>query len=95
MKKTETIVIIIPWLVGNNQYSLYVTIPSKIVKRLNITEDTMLEIRLLDDQTITISEYHQDNKKQKIEEPKTEESTQNQQFKKINETSNPLDGHEF
>ena len=90
MKKTETIAIIRPWLGGNNQYSLYVTIPSKIVKRLNITEDTMLEIRLLEDQTITISEYLQDNKKlQKTQEPK-----QKQQPKK-DYTPNPLDGHEF
>ena len=95
MKKTETIAIIRPWLGGNNQYSLYVTIPSKIVKKLNITEDTMLEIRLLEDQTITISEYHQDNKRlQKTEEPKTEAITQKQQPKK-DETPNPLDGHEF
>ena len=94
MKKIETIAIIRPWLCGNNQYSLYVTIPSKIVKRLNITEDTMLEIGL-DDQTITISEYHQDNKKlQKTDELKTEESIQKQQPKK-DETPNPLDGHEF
>ena len=95
MKKTETIAIIRPWLGGNNQYSLYVTIPSKIVKRLNITEDTMLEIRLLDDQTITISEYNQDNKKlQKTEESKTKEQIQKQQ-PKIDDTPNPLDGYEF
>ena len=90
MKKTETIAIIRPWLGGNNQYSLYVTIPSKIVKRLNITEDTMLEIRLLEDQTITISEYLQDNKRLQ----KTQEPMQKQQ-PKIDETPNPLDGHEF
>ena len=95
MKKIETIAIIRPWLGGNNQYSLYVTIPSKIVKRLNITEDTMLEIGLLDDQTITISEYLQDSKKlQKTEESKTKEPIQKQQLKK-DETPNPLDGHEF
>jgi len=90
MKKTETIAIIRPWLGGNNQYSLYVTIPSKIVKRLNITEDTMLEIGLLEDHTITISEYPQDNKKhQRIEEPIQKPQS------KINDTPNPLDGHEF
>ncbi|MDH3339991.1 MAG: hypothetical protein OEL84_01755 [Nitrosopumilus sp.] len=95
MKKTETIAIIRPWLGGNNQYSLYVTIPSKIVKRLNITEDTMLKIRLLEDQTITISKHLQDNKKlQKTEESKTKEQVQKHYFKK-DETPNPLDGHEF
>lgn len=95
MKKTETIAIIRPWLGGNNQYSLYVTIPSKIVKRLNITEDTMLEIGLLEDHTITISEYLQDNKKlQKTVEPKIEESIQKQQ-PKTEDTPNPLDGYEF
>ena len=95
MKKIETIAIIRPWLGGNNQYSLYVTIPSKIVKRLSITEDTMLEIGLLEDHTITISEYHhQDGKKlQKTAESKTEEPVQRQQIKKeVDETPNPLDG---
>lgn len=38
MKKTETIAIIRPWLGGNNQYSLYITIPSKIVKMMNLSE---------------------------------------------------------
>ena len=91
MKKTETIAIIRPWLGGNNQYSLYVTIPSKIVKRLNITEDTVLEIGLLEEQTITISKHLQDSKKPQ----KTEESIQKQQPKKTDDTPNPLDGHEF
>ena len=96
MKKIETIAIIRPWLGGNNQYSLYITIPSKIVKKLNITEDTMLEIGLLEDQTITISEYLQDSKKlQKTEEPKIEEPIQKQQPKVDEDSPNPLDGHEF
>ena len=95
MKKIETIAIIRPWLGGNNQYSLYITIPSKIVKRLNITEDTMLEIGLLEDHTITISEHHhhQDDKKlQKTEASKTEEPVQRQQIKEEDDTPNPLDG---
>jgi len=90
MKKIETIAIIRPWLGGNNQYSLYVTIPSKIVKRLDITEDTMLEVGLLEDQTITISR-HQENKKQSKSEEQTEQSMQTKEIKDDN-SPNPLDG---
>lgn len=69
MKKTKTISIIRPWLGGNNRYSLYITIPSKIVKLMDISKDTMLEVRILEDQTITISK-HQNSKKTRPKEPK-------------------------
>lgn len=94
MKKIETIAIIRPWLGGNNQYSLYVTIPSTIVKRLNITEDTMLEVGLLDDQTITISQ-HPENKKQWKGEEQTEPSIQIKEIKDDDNSPNPLDGIDF
>jgi len=95
MKKIETIAIIRPWLGGNNQYSLYVTIPSTIVKRLNLTEDTMLEVGLLDDQTITISQHHE-NKKQSKSQEQTEQSIQTKENKDNDEDNpNPLDGIDF
>ena len=93
MKKIETIAIIRPWLGGNNQYSLYVTIPSTIVKRLNITEDMMLEVGLLDDQTITISQ-HQENKKESKSQEQTEQSIQIKE-NKDDDSPNPLDGIDF
>ena len=68
MKKAETIAIIRPWSGGNNQYSLYITIPSKIVKLMDISKDTMLDVGILKDQTITISKY-QDPKKTRPKEP--------------------------
>jgi len=93
MKKTETVAIIRPWLGGNSQYSLYITIPSKIVKLMDISKDTMLEVGILKDQTITISK-HQDPKKTRPKEPKP--TTQNTEIPKEdsddNDNSyNPLD----
>ena len=69
MKTAETIAIIRPWSGGNNQYSLYITIPSKIVKLMDISKDTILEVGILKDQTITISKY-QDSKKIRSKESK-------------------------
>ena len=94
MKKTKTISIIRPWLGGNNRYSLYITIPSKIVKLMDISKDTMLEVRILEDQTITISK-HQNSKKTRPKEPKLT-TTQNTEIPKEDSDDNdnnynPLD----
>jgi len=100
MKKIETIAIIRPWLGGNNQYSLYITIPSKIVKQLEITEDMMLEVRLLEDQTIVISKHQENNKQPKNQvqtDSSSSSSSQSKQIKEndIDDSPNPLDGIEF
>ena len=45
---------------GFNQYSLYVTIPSEMVKKLGITKNSLLVIDVVDDAIITVRKL--DNK---------------------------------
>ena len=54
-KSNEIVHVIKPWSGGLNDYSLYITIPSKIVKKLKITEKDSLFIGIKDDSAITIS----------------------------------------
>jgi len=49
-----------PWTGGANRYSFYVTIPSEMVKKLRMTQDTLLSIEVIDDSIITIKKL--DNK---------------------------------
>lgn len=43
-----------PWIGGRNQSSLYMTIPSEMVKKLGITQDSLLFIDVIDDSIITV-----------------------------------------
>lgn len=82
--------IIRPWKGGLNDYSLYFTIPAEIVRTMGITEDTHLTIKIQDENKITITK----NDSKKREEPKDAQSSQETQIK-VDDTPNPLDGHEF
>jgi len=65
-KDDETVAIIKPWSGGLNQYSLYITIPSKIVKRLGITENSILSIGITDDSIMTITKATNEKTKSKV-----------------------------
>ena len=65
-KDDETVAIIKPWSGGLNQYSLYITIPSKIVKRLGITENSTLSIGITDDSIMTITKATNEKTKSKV-----------------------------
>jgi len=54
-KNDEHVAVIKPWSGGFNQYSLYSTIPSRIVKKIGITKDSVLSVGIADDSIITIT----------------------------------------
>jgi len=62
----EAVAIIKPWSGGLNQYSLYITIPSRIVKRLGITENSTLSIGIIDESIITIRKTTNEKTKSKL-----------------------------
>ena len=90
-KNDETVAIIKPWSGGLNQYSLYITIPSRIVKRLGITEDTTLSMGIADESIITITKTNEKakSKPNKIQNFKTK-SYMNEPIKE-KDFKNPLD----
>jgi len=65
-KDDETVAIIKPWSGGLNQYSLYITIPSRIVKRLEITENSILSIGIIDESIMTITKTTNEKTKSKV-----------------------------
>lgn len=92
-ENNEHVAIIKPWSGGFNQYSLYITIPSRIVKKIGITKDSVLSVGIADDSIITITKTTNGKTKKKLPskiqsykiEPNTDEPTIEKDFK------NPLD----
>jgi bifunctional DNA-binding transcriptional regulator/antitoxin component of YhaV-PrlF toxin-antitoxin module len=58
--------IIRPWKGGLNNYSLYFTIPAEIVKKLGISEDTHLTIKIQDESKIIITKESEKIKQKKL-----------------------------
>ena len=91
-KPNEKITVIKPWYSGLNDYSLYITIPSKIVKKLKITEDDPLFVRIKDDSTITISKTNKIRTTQQKKKESDEKEHYDTRDNNNNEFINPLDG---
>ena len=90
-KDEETVAIIKPWSGGLNQYSLYITIPSRIVKRLGITENSILSIGITDDSIMTITKATNEKTKSKVGKTRNYKIEPHMGKSIIEEFKNPLD----
>ena len=93
-KDNEIVATIKPWLGGFNQYSLYITIPSKIVKKLGITQDSILYVSTVDDDSIIIKKTINETTKNKIKNynnSKSESNINDESMIQKEDFKNPLD----
>ena len=91
-KSDEKITMIKPWSGGLNDYSLYITIPSEIVKKLKIIEDDPLFVRIKDDSTIIISKTNKIRNNTIQNKNEYYHYIENEEGKEGKEFANPLDG---
>ena len=95
-----------PWVGGNGE-TVYLGIPSDIVKQLQISENTHLMIDLVDDSVIVIKKhnpqftkselskiqqnYANDSKKRTTKEPTTDDDDDSNRITENKDYKNPLD----